>query len=274
MEKIKTCVIICYWRGTSTRRLHQLLNQMLKIDAGTAYDLAIVCNGGDESPLVLPRKFDALRAKIFNRENVGYNIMAWDFGWRSVGNYEYYLFLQDECFLKKTGWISEFEYRMEIDEGIGILGEYIMWDNMSWPYIRQATDRDLGTSWYSGESMHPIEFYQNFLTKHNIPLTQLGSHVMCIILFTKLTTLQEINGFTNCISYREAVSSEIGLSRLVASKGYRISYVKDERFVMIGHYQWIKHSPLTTSILSTIRHIKAHIKANVIISKFVSLLKQ
>jgi hypothetical protein len=258
MIKTKTCVIICYWTGRSTQRLHQLLNQMLTIDAGTDFNLAIVCNGGDKNPLTLPKKFDALRPQIFNRENVGLNIMAWDYGWRAVGDYEYYLFLQDECFLKKTGWVSEFEYRMSADQGIGLLGEYIMWPNMTWQFIRQATDRDLGVDWFPGESVHPLDFYQNYMTQQGISTTEIGSHLMCLVIFTKLSILQEINGFLPCKTYREAISSEIALSRLIASKGYRISYVKDERFVMIGHYQWTQQNKMKIQFYDSLKNTKIY----------------
>ncbi len=33
------------------------------------------------------------------RENTGFNIGAWDYGWRHLPPYDYYLFLQDDCFI-------------------------------------------------------------------------------------------------------------------------------------------------------------------------------
>lgn len=259
MEKAKTCIIICYWTGRSTQKLHQLLNQMLKIDAGTAFDLAIVCNGGDENPLTLPKKFDPLKPKIFNRENIGLNIMAWDYGWRIVGDYDYYFFLQDECFLKKTGWVSEFEYRMSLDQGIGLLGECIMWDNMSWQFIRQATDRDLGTDWFPKDSVHPLDFYQSYMTQRGISTTEIGTHLQSLILFTKSSILQEIGGFPLCASYQEAIACEIAISRLIASKGYRLSKVKDESFVMIGHHQWTQKSEIKIKIYNWLKNMKIYL---------------
>jgi hypothetical protein len=236
----KTCVVVSYWVGHTSKPLLSLLTQMRRIDAGTNFDLVIVCNGGNEQPLSLPAQFDSLQPRIFNRENQSYNIGAWEHGWRRAEGYEYYLFLQEECFLKRAGWVSEFEYRISLDGGIGLLGEAIMWDRMSWEYIRAATDRDLGLDWFAGESMHPLDAYQAFLQQRGIPLGEVGSHLQSLILFTSRQILNEIDGFPTGMSYREAVACEIGISRLVEAKGYRISKIKDHPYALIGHRQWTK----------------------------------
>jgi hypothetical protein len=236
--KAKTCVVVSYWNGRPPRLLRRLLRQMLRVDAGTSFKLVIVCNGGNEKPLHLPSEFDRLHPLVLNRENTGYNIGAWDFGWRVVNDCEYFLFLQDECFLKKPGWVSEFEFRMENDSGIGLLGESITWDRMSWPYIRTATDRDLGVEWFKGEPAHPLDVYRDHLGKIEIPPGDVGTHLQSLMLFTSRKILVEIGGFPKGSNYREAVACEIGVSRLIEARGYRISKVKDHPFALIGHSQW------------------------------------
>jgi hypothetical protein len=128
---------------------------------------------------------------------------------------------------------------MTHDPGVGLLGESIMWDRMSWSYIRTATDRDLGVDyWFPQEDIHPLEAAKAYLIKHGIPVGTVGTHLQTLILFTSRKILEEIDGFPTGLSYREAVGSEIGLSLLIESKGYRISKVKDEPFYLIGHRQW------------------------------------
>ena len=236
--KAKTCVVVSHWVARSTTNLHRLLRQMTRVEAGSPFDLIIVCNGGDENPYTLPPAFDRLCARVLNRENTGLNIGAWEHGWRAAGGYEAYLFLQDECFLKKPGWVSEFEFRMGSDPGIGLLGESIMWDRMSWSYIRTATDRDLGSGWFEGESVHPLDAYQAFLLRRGIDPGPVGTHLQSLIWFTREEILREIGGLPTGVSYREAVACEIALSRLIESRGYRISKVKDRPFELIGHRQW------------------------------------
>jgi hypothetical protein len=238
----KTCVVISYWTGRPQRGLHKLLSQISKVDAGAKFDVVIVCNGGDLKPLSLPDSFRKLPIRIFNRENTGWNLGAWEFGWRIAGPYPYFLFLQDDCYLKSKGWIADFEFRIEHDSGIGLLGEEIMWDEMTWSFIRKATDRDLGRSaWPENEPIHPLDTYQDLLTKRGIPPGEVGTHLPSVILFTSRKILEEVGGFPLIgTTYREAVACEIGISRVIASRGYRITRVKGEgsSFRLIGHAEW------------------------------------
>jgi hypothetical protein len=240
--KPRTCVIVSCWTGQPAKNLHRLLAQMQKIDSGAPYDLRIVCNGGLERPLTLPVRFNSLKPRIINRENTGYNLGAWECGWRDADGYEYYLFLQDDCFLKRPGWVYDYEFRMSRDEGIGLLGESIAWDRLTWRYIREATDRDLGRwAWPEEEPVHPIDTYLALLEQHGIPRGETGTHLQSLVLFTSRRILEEIGGFPIMgSSYREACACEIGLSRLIESRGYRLSKLKDCSFEFIGHAQWTK----------------------------------
>lgn len=248
----KVCVIIAYWIGQSTQTVYRLLDQMMRVDAGTSFDVMIVCNGGDQKPFTLPQRFNALKPAVLNRENLGFNIGAWNHGWLSMPSYEYYLFLQAECFLKQPGWVSEFIFRMEHDPGLGLLGEVIMWDKMSWQYIRAATDRDLGLDWFKGEAIHPLDFYQQYLDQAGVPHGEVGAHLQSLILFTSGKVLKEIGGLLVGKTYREAVACEIGISALVQAKGYRISKVKDEPFHLIGHTQWTRLDRIKRTLRSKV----------------------
>jgi len=238
--KPRTCVVVCYWTGHKPDDLHRLLGQMMKLDAGSPFDVVVVTNGGDIRPLTLPPRFAPLRPRLIDRENVGYNLGAWEQGWRESEGYEYYLFLQDECFLKRPGWVGDFEFRMDRDPGVGLLGERFMWERMSWGYIREATDRDLGDSVLSpDEPGHPVQVVQDLLNRHGLPVTETGEHLLALVHFTSRKILEEIGGYPIVgRSYREAVACEVGISRLIQSRGYRISLIKDTRFTLIGHRQW------------------------------------
>lgn len=259
---LNTCVVVSYWVGSPTNKLFSLLSQMLKKEAGCEFGLVIVCNGGDQKPLILPAKFQKLNPVVLNRENIGYNIGAWNFGWQSVkSDYIYFMFLQDECFLKKKNWLSNYEYRFSNDDKVGLLGEVIMWDRMTWHYIRQATDRDLGVDWYDKSQPHPIEFYQTYLSENNIPKGDLGSHLQSIILFTSSKIMTDIGGFPIGAAYHEAVACEIGISKLIESKGYRISKVNDYPFKLIGHSQWSGTYKILNEFRNTLRRYLKPIKS-------------
>jgi hypothetical protein len=254
----KTCVVVSYWTGRPENNLRKLLRQMITFDSGSPFNVVIVCNGGNVTPLSLPTTFASLRARVFNRENTGWNLGAWDFGWRNAGKYDYFLFLQDDCFIKSKNWISDFEFRMANDPGIGLLGEEIMWDSMTWSFIRKATDRDLGrAAWPPDEPDHPLDTYQRLLKERGIPIGQVGTHVPSIILFTSRDILEEVDGFPLIgSSYRQAVASEIGISRVIASKGYRITRVKGEgnSFRLVGHREWTSRHRSWMKIRGSLRN--------------------
>jgi hypothetical protein len=241
-ERPKTCVIVSYWTARPQTHLHRLLGQMMtrRYDAGCPFDLIISCNGGDTQPLTLSPDFNPLRPRVFNRENTDWNLGAWDHGWRMAGPYDYFLFLQDDCYIKRRNWVYDFQFRAENDPGIGLLGEAIMWDNMTWPYIRKATDRDLGRlAWPENEPIHPLDTYQELLRNRGVPAGEVGTHLPSLILYSSRKVLEDVGGFPLMGStYREAVACEIGISRIIEAKGYRISKVKDSSFQLIGHPQW------------------------------------
>jgi hypothetical protein len=213
---------------------------MKRIDAGIPFDLVIVCNGGDERPLTLPGHFDDLGPRILNRENYGYNLGAWDHGWRNADNYEYYLFLQDDCILKNPGWVHEFVFRMTQDENIGLLGEMVMHDQMGWEYVRRALYHPYHEEperW--PEPVHPIDVYRDLFEKRGIPWNPCATHLPSIILFTSREILERIDGFPIFgPTYRQAVACEVAFSQLITLLGYRISKIEDIPFAKIGHRQW------------------------------------
>lgn len=251
----RTCVVICYWTGRSPRPLYRLLRMMQKVPAGAPFDVLIVCNGGDEKPLVPRPGFESLNVRIINRENAGWNLGAWEAGWRASPGYDYFLFLQAECFIRNPDWIARFVHRIERDSGIGMLGERLMWQQMTWDYVRAATELDLGARGPVPEGvLESIARYQRLLVERGIDPGSLGTHLVSIILFLQRSVLEEIGGFPLIgESYLEAVGCEIGLSKLVEARGYRISQVADDAFSRIGHTQWSGRESGFRSLLSRMR---------------------
>ncbi len=235
----RACVVVSYWVGRPRTDLFRLLAQITEVDAGTAFDLVVACNGGDERPLELPDRFGPLRPKILNRPNVGYNIGAWDAGWRESKS-DYYLFLQDDCFLKRPGWLSEYVHRMSRDAGVGLLGESMEWDRMTWSFIREDTDRNLAKPPTAENGEHLIDFYRGELLRRGIPPGDVGSHLQTLVLFTSRKVLEEIDGFPTGRSFQEAIACEIGISRLIESRGYRVAQFAQMPFWLIGHRQWTR----------------------------------
>lgn len=236
----RCCVIICYWVGRSPAPLYSLLRQMERVPAGAEFDVLVVCNGGDTSPLRLPPLFDGEKYRVLNRANSGWNLGAWQAGWKAQPDYDYYLFLQAECFIKKPNWLGRFLFRFSLDSGIGLLGERLMWQGMTWEYVREATAIDIPEAvTQSPEILDSLREYQAALRAHDIDPGRFGTHLVSVVLFTSLEILKKTDGFIFLgDKYSEAVSTEIGFSRKVENLGYRIAQLTDDSFGHIGHTQW------------------------------------
>lgn len=233
------CVVISYWIGHDVKTLKNLLKGMDRYQAGVPYDVIIVCNGGGLSMSGLRKPSGAGTVMIVNRDNQGYNIGAWDAGYRERPNYKYYLFLQSECFIKRSNWLEVFKFRMENDQGVRLLGEGVMWDGLSWDYIKLATARDLGENWYAPSSINPVDFYMSELDRMGIERGAVGTHVQSLVVFVSGSTMQEIGGFPSDSRYEYAIACEIAISRRIAALGYRVALVKPNApFSVIGHMQW------------------------------------
>jgi len=232
----RTCVVVSYWTGLPVRRLHRLLQQMKMIDAGSPFDVVVVCNGGDKRPLTLPRRFDGLKPRILNRENDNYNLGAWDHGWRNAPGYDYYLFLQDDCFLKDSDWLYAFERRMDFDRGAGLLGEVESNAGVPWEFTwAMRAKRSLNDS----DSKYLYAFTLSLFKEHGIDLGPTAHHIPSIILFTRRDVLEEVGGFRRFgPTYEDAVAAEVIFSLEIVARGHRIAKIHNAPFRFIGHAEW------------------------------------
>lgn len=232
-------VIISYWPGRNTRSLYKQLNQIYRYDAGSPFSVTVVCNGGDKSPLLLPKKYTNRGVRVLNRINSGYNIGAWEYGWRNDQDSEYFLFLQDECRILKAGWLNAFLEKMQACPEIGLLGESINW-KCSWDELRNYP---LAARFLNREGEPPfnsVDYLREFLVRENLPPGETAEHIQSLVLFSSRKVLETISGFPTSDIYAEAVGTEIAISKKVLAHGYQIAEVGDKPFSYIVHPQWVK----------------------------------
>ena len=235
-------VVVSYWAEREPRHLFRLIKQLFRYEAGAPFSLALVCNGGDERPIELPGRFAGLGIKALNRENRGFNIGAWDHGWRSSEGYENFLFLQDDCFVVRRGWLRGFLDAMGPEPKIGLLGESFRrpWDR-PWEELKRPEHNKLEEGHeVAGRSMRRVNLYLDFLDRHGIPPGESAQHLQSLVLFTTRRVLREMGGFSVGESYGEAIASEIAISKKVEAKGYRTAIVGPWPFYYFGHREWTK----------------------------------
>jgi hypothetical protein len=233
-------VVVSYWVERGPRHLFRLMKQLFGYEAGASFSLTLVCNGGDEKPIGLAGRFAGLGIKVLNRENRGFNIGAWDCGWRSTQGYENFLFLQDDCFVVRRGWLRGFLNAMSREPDIGLLGESFRrsWDR-PWEELKRLGHNSFAKGHdVAGRSMRRVDLYLDFLDRHSIPPGESARHLQSLVLFAPRRVLAEMGGFPLGESYGEAIASEIAISKKVESKGYRTALVGPRPFYYFGHRGW------------------------------------
>lgn len=235
------CVVISHWVGHRLSVTRGLIRQMRRRHAGRAFDLVVVCNGGGLSAKDLPAPPEGVTLRVVNRENQGYNIGAWDAGWRAAPGYAYYLFLQDECRLRGPGWLRAFEEQHRKQSVPALLGEALMWENMTWEEVIASDRRSFAPrTTGAAEAEIPTERYRRRLAEMGIPEGPVATHLQSLVLFADGDLLTRMDGFPNRSEYRDAVACEIGISRKAAALGARLVRVDPDRaFSYITHPEWV-----------------------------------
>jgi hypothetical protein len=233
-------VVISYWVERSPEHLFRLLRQLYSYKAGVPFSITVVCNGGDVHPLQLPPSFMQRGIKVLNRPNTGYNIGAWEYGWRCNQRSDNFLFLQDDCFIIRNQWFSGFVEKMHQFQKIGLIGERINpnWER-SWEHLKNSEfNTFMKGHRIADQPSRRVDLYLDFLAKKGIAIGETADHLQTLILFTSRSILLQIGGFVLGNNYGEAIASEIGISKKVQAAGYRISIVGSQPFYYIGHQEW------------------------------------
>lgn len=232
-------IIISLWIERSIKPLINLLKQIDEIEAGVPFEVAIVCNTDDLNYRSFSVNLNSKSVKILPRENKGFNIGAWDYGWRNLPPYDHYLFLQDDCFIIRKQWLKAFVTKFYEDSNIGLLGESLNWQ-FTWDELQQSSYNNFHRQHnLNGKRVKRVDFYRHFLASHQIDEGKTAEHLQSIILFTSRKILEEMDGFIIGNNYGEAIGSEIAISKKVQNLGYKIQSVNPNSYYhYIAHPQW------------------------------------
>lgn len=247
-------VIISFYSERSVKPLLNLIKQIDEIKAGLPFDVAIVCNTEQLKPVNLSLKLDSKQIKFLVRENTGFNLGAWDYGWRKLPDYDYYLFLQDDCFIVRENWLKVFVDRFSQTTNLGLLGESINWE-CAWEELVQSNYNGLHRDHiFNGEPIKRVNYYRKFLALHNISEGKTAEHLQSIILFTSRAILEQVDGFMIGNNYGEAIASEIAFSKKIQQLGYSIQAINPNScYHYIAHPQWFKRRRKVESWIYAIR---------------------
>ena len=163
-------VVISHYNAWPSDQLIALLDQMRSVPAGCPFHARIVVNRAEPHDLALPPRYQSV--EVLYRQNVGFNIGAWEQGWREPPVFDAYLFLQEECRIVRPGWLRAF-VQASRDPRVGLVGESLKCDH-SWEPLKRYT--------------HYAETYRihrEFFEEHRTPMGRDAAHLQSLVLFAR-----------------------------------------------------------------------------------------
>ncbi len=229
-------VIVSHYNAWEPDRLIALLDQMDATPAGYPYRRRVVVNQAVDRPLVLPERHRDVAVSY--RENTGYNIGAWNFGWKQEPPAEFYLFVQEECQILKDNWLGAFVTPLQ-DPKVGLVGESLKWRGFTWPRVEYYYRGSTYDSHACPDSPVPLDrAIHAVLAAEQIPPGRRAAHLQSLILATRRECLLATDGFLIRNAYGDAVGAEVATSKRLEALGYRVVQVGARPFEYISHPQW------------------------------------
>ena len=238
---MRVAVVVSTWTGNPASYVLDLSKSMAEYAAGADYDLFLCANGLEYSP---PGEVMSLFKKIFVRENTGWNLGAWNYAWKQLPDYDRFLFLQDDCAVRKHGWLSSFIACFDNTARCGLVGETLQhgwgkpWEAMCnlAPMDRKDREPVKRAAW--------VSFVRDTLAQWGIPEGRTGLHITTVVQFTSRAVLEEVGGYNIGMTKEQAIAAEVGFSRKIEAKGYQLVQIGLRRHSRIGHREWPRNTLL------------------------------
>ncbi len=234
-------VVIAHYAARPIEPLLDLVESLRATPSGHPYELRVVVNEDGEANATRPAMPPDLT--VHYRENVGFNIGAWEHGWRLPPEHDAYLFLQDECVLRRGPWLQPFVAAASAP-GVGLVGERASppWD-APWDVLRaRFAGHTMPGHEIDGRPVERMRCYEHFFATHGIDPGPRGDHLQSLVWFARRSVLTSIGGFPIGRNYGEAIAAEIGTSKRVQSRGLRLRQLEVEPFAVFTHPQWIERA--------------------------------
>jgi len=238
VERTPTLVVISHYATRPVEPLVQLLASMNRFPAGAPYAVRVVVNRDGTESIDLPSRHRVV--EVMYRANAGYNIGAWEAGWRAAPAYDGYLFVQDECRAVRADWVGAF-VRAAAESGVGLVGECLSpdWD-APWEVLAERfRGHALREHTINGRAAERVDCYLDFFRRNGIPPGRRGDHLQSLVLFATRSVLEQVGGFPEGRAYGEAIASEIGISKKVQAAGLSLVQVGRDAFTHLEHPQWL-----------------------------------
>lgn len=220
-NRSEICIVVSFYDARPNIELIKLLRQLNFNRSSLDFELRVVVNSDAGIAPCLPS--DLAQTDVVVRENTGFNIGAWDYGWRANPGFSSYIFLQDECEINHPYWLLRYK-KLLSDNDAGLVGEsLILWK--SWPAF---------SSMWPEASMECLSIAE----RRGIELGKSPTHLQTLALGATGTFLSRTDGFLVANEKVQAIATEIMFSRLCVARGFKMVQSSWRPFAYISHPQW------------------------------------
>lgn len=244
--------VVSHYAARESSSLQRLLRQL----AGRASQVVISVND-DRVDRVHIEEVSPW-ACLLTRPNLGMNIGAWNDAHLAFPDFDYYLFLQDECYLKsenfEEAYLNEF-----LRSGAGMLGESLnrRWD-FSWEEIATSPMNYVVRTEHEPRGVSRVAYYLECLKSWGIKPGESATHLRSLVWGFSKSCISSLGGFPIGETKEQCIAAEIGVSRAVVSLGFSLKQVSEAPFVYFGHSEWredgqSKIQPLSETPISSIQ---------------------
>lgn len=177
--------------------------------------------------------------RVLIRPNTGMNIGAWDAAWRHSPEFDYYLFLQDECSLLDDQFLDAYAEKLSNSQ-LGLVGERLnpKWER-PWPELqRSAINYRISDPRLAGNQLSRVDFYRSKMREWGIDPGDSGRHLSSLVWALSMPSLESLGGFPIGVDKEECIAAEIAVSRQVIQKGGRVEQVDQLPFRFFAHEEW------------------------------------
>jgi len=199
-------------------------------------DVLVVINDDNVDSLSLDSGDEGVRTLI--RPNTGMNIGGWDAAYKTFPEFDFYIFMQDECEVLREDFIAAYVAELSKDD-VGMTGESInpKWDT-GWNEIaRSSLNYEISLD-SKGSSVPRLNYYLYCMDHWGIDPGQNGRHLRSLVWAFNQRALSSIKGFPIGLHKEECIAAEIAVSKSIEQHGLKVTQVSRNPFEYIHHVEW------------------------------------
>ena len=231
MKKNKTLVTISHYNKRNKNNLIQLIKSLKNLN----YDLFIVIND-DNCSFEKNKVFQNIKTLI--RPNTGMNIGSWNSSYLNNSNFDFYIFVQDECKILNFDFVKNYVSELSKND-VGITGESInyKWAN-KWENIANSSLNYIVGYNSLKRPVYRVQYYLSLMKKWGIEPGLTGLHLRSLVWGFKREVLEKLFPFPLGNTKEECIASEIAVSKKVEQLGLKVTQVHEKPFKYISHFEW------------------------------------